>query len=441
MKSIVAILSLLLIPLSVALATSFSDVPATYPYALSIAELNKKGVILGDKNPDGTKETTTFRPYDSLNRAEILTLLYRASGRTPRAVLSACFPDVPLDAWFSSVICTALRDGFVQGYPDGNFRPEKTVVRVEAMKMVLRVLGFTVPELSQEDRLSLDLLGVTHSSWYAPYLHRAITLQLVPEDLMKNNEFIPDKELLRGEAAEMIYRALSTNDLLPSEDVPQEDSMSGEITPTGATLVAFPLHRTGATGARGAASFAFDLDAAGTILVESANLSNAGGSISCYLYLLGESGFSSEFFIGYEEGNACFIRAALRVGRYQLEVRTPNEGEEFSLDAEPSSGDGNDGFVEATSLRVGYPRAGALPAHDYEDWFRFTMIEAADRKVDLSSSAHLSCTVFPGADVDLFGEEGPACDSTYSYPPGTYYVSVKRSPPAGNSLSYTIELR
>ena len=443
MKKFLFGLTLLLPPLAVAYATAFSDVPATHPYALAIAELNKEGVILGDKNPDGTKEVTTFRPEASLNRAELLALLYRASGRTPRAVLSACFPDVPADAWFSSVVCTALKDGFVQGYPDGNFRPENTVVRVEAMKMVLTVLGFTVPELSQDDRLSLDFLGVTHSSWYAPFLHRALTLQIVPERLMANNTFIPDAALLRGEAAEMIFRAMNTDDLLPSEDVPQEEGENeGTVTPTGAVLVAFPLHRTGETGARGAASFAFDLDTPGTVLVEAANLSSSDSGVSCYLYLLGESGFSNEFFVGYEENGACLIRGALRAGRYQVEVRTPNEGEEYSLDAEPSSGDGNDGFIEAMSLRTGNPRAGALPANDYEDWFRFVVTGAAEeRKVTLSSSTNLSCTIFPGENVDLFGEQGPACNAAYSYPPGTYYVSVKRPAPASASLSFTIELR
>jgi hypothetical protein len=441
-KSIAATLSLLLsiTTPAAAFATTFSDVPPTYPYALAIAELNKRGIILGDNNGDGSKEVTTFRPHAPLNRAELLTLLYRASGRTARAVYSACFPDVPVAAWFSAVVCTAFRDAFVKGYPDGYFRPENVVVRVEALKMILNVLGFTVPELSQDDRLSLDFLGVTHGSWYAPFLHRALTLQLIPEEMLRNNTFIPDAKLLRGEAAEMMYRALSTDDLLPGEDVPQEEGIQEDVTPTGATLVAFPLHRTGTTGQRGASSYAFDLEDDGTVLVEAANLS-VGGTISCYLYLLGSSGFSSEFFIGYEEGSSCFIRGALRAGHYQLEVRTKAEGEEYSLDADPSSGDGNDGFIEATSLRVGYPRAGVLPAHDYEDWFRFTIATQAARRVDLSTSANLTCTIFPGADVDLFGEEGPACEKTYTYPPGTYYISVKRPPPATSSLSYTIQLR
>ncbi len=444
MKRIFLSISLLLTPVGTAFATTFSDVPPTFPYAVAIAELHRKGIILGDNNPDGTKEVTTFRPEASLNRAELLTLLYRASGRTPRSVYDACFPDVPEGAWFGSVVCTALRDGFVQGYPDGNFRPENVVVRVEAMKMVLRVLGFTVPELSQEDRLSLDLLGVTHSSWYAPYLHRALTLKIVPERLIIENEFIPDRELLRGEAAEMIYRALNTDDLLPNEDIAQNEEATenfSEVTPTGATLVAFPLHRTGETKTRGAASFAFDLDEPGTVLVEAANLSSGGTKISCYLYLLGESGFSSEFFIGYEEGTSCFIRGALRPGRYQVEVRTPSEGEAFSLDAEPSSGDGNDGFVEATTLRFGSPRAGALTPNDYEDWYRFDISGNPEQKVAISSSTTLSCMIFPAENVDLFGEQGPECDSVYMFSPGTYYVSVKRAPPAGNSLSYTIELR
>lgn len=433
-----ASVAVLFLPTASALASPFTDVPNNYPYAEALEELRERGVMTGDRNPDGSLKNTV-RPLDPLNRAELLALVYRAAGRTPRQVHEGCRKDVPQGAWFSATVCDAIAEGFVQGYPDGTFKPEQEVIRVEAIKMILKVLGFTIPELSQEDRLSLDLLGVTHGSWYAPFLHRALTLKLVPETLIEENVFIPDAPLLRGEAAELISRALTTEDLLPTEEVP--DVREEEVLPTGAVLTAFPLHRTGQTGERGAASYAFDLNSAGTILVEATNLSETPGSVSCFLYLLGESGFSSEFFVGYEEGSSCFIRAALRPGRYQLEVRTPNEGQDFSLDAEPSSGDGNDGFLEAVSLRPGYPRAGVLPAGDFEDWFRFTIAEPKQRLVNLSSSAKLDCTIYPGEDVDLFGEQGPQCDALYEYTPGTYYISVKRTPPATKSHSYTIELR
>lgn len=440
MKRFIASIATLLIPVAPALASPFTDVPDSHPYAAAIADLHARGVVTGDRNPDGSLKYT-FRPGDDLNRAEFAALVSRAAGRTPRAVGAGCRTDLPPEKWFSVMICDLIQAGFVQGYPNNTFGPENKVIAVEGIKMVLTILGFTVPELSQEDRLSLDLLGVTHGSWYAPFLHRALVLQLIPAALTKENTFLPDAPLLRGEAAEMIHRALNTEDLLPTEEVPREPGEEEEMLPTGAVLTAFPLHRTGKTGERGAASYAFDLTSAGTILVEATNLSETPGSISCFLYLLGESGFSHEFFVGYEEGSSCFIRAALRPGRYQLEVRTKTEEQDFSLDAEPSSGDGNDGFLEAISLRPGTPRAGVLPAHDYEDWFRFTIDETKRRLVNLSSQAKLNCTIYPGEDVDLLGEQGPQCGVLYEYPPGTYHISVKRASPATKSYPYTIELR
>jgi hypothetical protein len=471
-KRLLAVLVGVAIPLSLAHARAFSDVPDDYPYEKAIYDLQRRNIFTGDKNPDGT-EKGTARPNDPLNRAELLALAYRAADKETRSVYAGCFPDTPIDAWFSDVVCTAKHNGDVQGNPNGKFLPEEHVNRVEAIKIILNTMGFSIPTLTQEDRLSLDFLSVTHSSWYAPYLHRALALDLIPTALTAGNEFDPSSPLLRGEAAEILYRALNTEDLLPedqdvddtedTEDTTDDDTVDetddttddqtddatdttddqtdvGE-TPTGATLVTFPIHRTGQTGERGATAYAFDLSEPGTVLVESTNLTSASTGISCYLYLLGDSGFSSEFFVGYQENGSCYIRAALRAGRYQVEVRSVSEGAEYSLDATPSTGDGNDGFTEAIALRVGSPRTSSLIANDYEDWYRFRVGSNETHRVKLSSSDSLPCSIYPSEDVDLFGFQGPQCGDSYDYPPGTYYISIKKTPPAAGSQSYTIELR
>ncbi len=426
-----------------AFAGPFPDVPDEYPYATSIGELKELKIMRG--NPDGTGT-----PERLLNRAELLTLLYRTTDRIPRSVYGDCFDDVK-EGWYEDVVCDAAHEGFVGGFPDHTFKAEQFVTRVEFFKMLLNVMGFTVPELSQADKLSIDFLGnVTHSAWYAKYLHRALSLKLVPEAYIVENMFDPSLPVTRGEAAEMIARAMRTEDIFFQEEMEEEmeeESATDEQTDvseeeegaTGAPVVPFPIHRSAETGDRGTSTFVFDLPEDDTILIHATH--KAGASVSCFLYLLEESGFSYEFFIGYKEDNACLIRASVPAGHYQVEVRTDAPGEMFALDAEPTSGDGNDGFAQAVTLRPGFARSGALTPDDYQDLFKFKILKAETRRLTCSSSAKIGCSIAPWSDVDLFGEQGPLPGLASVYQPGTYYLFVTRAYPASASQAYTIDLR
>ena len=451
----------ILIPFSVALAEQFRDVPKDHPYATEIYGLQKLGVFTGDTNPDGTPKGTA-RPEDPLQRDELLALTYRANDEEVRNIYNNCFPDVA-GLWSESIICTAKHNGDVQGYPDGTFGASNHVNNVETLKIVLTTLGFAIPKMTLKNQVGIDYKNVNVKSWYAPYLLAGVLHGLIPPEQTEDNDYRPEDKTTRAQAAYIIYHAsmipeedrlkLPTEEDTEDEDEETEDDESSssssssetnndeEVTPTGATLADFPLHRTGQTGERGTTAFAFDLSEPGTVLVEAVNLTSASTGIGCFLYLLGESGFSHEFFVGYEEGGSCTIRAALRAGKYQVEVRSRSEGAEYSLDVAPSEGDGNDGFIEAVSLRVGSPKTSTLIGNDFEDWYRFRVGSTQSHRVKLTSAHNLSCAIYPAEDVDLFGFEGPSCGKTYEYPSGTYYVSVKKTEEAAGSQTYTVELR
>lgn len=426
-----AVIISLVIPF-VASAAAFPDVPANHPSADAIYDLQRQGIIRG--SDDGM-----YYPDKELNRAEGLTLLLRAAEIEVRDVYKGCFPDSN-GTWYEATVCQAVQNGIVSGYPDGMFHGDRIINTVEFLKILLNALEFSVPDLSLGDQVGIDFKNVNVKSWYAKYLFRAMEFNLIPTALIANNDFRPDGSVNRSQAAEMIYRALNIERAERSSERGTTSSESS-VTPTGATLVDFPVHQTGKTGERGATAFAFDLATPQTILVEAANLTSTSTGVSCFLYLLGESGFSSEFFIGYQEGGSCSIRAALRAGRYQVEVRTKSEGADYSLDANASQGDGSDGFIEATALLVGSTKNAQLIAQDYEDWFRFRVDSKTAHRVMLSSSSDLACSIYPSEDVDLFGFEGPVCGESYDYPPGTYYVSVKKKAEAAGTQTYSVELR
>ena len=139
---------------------SFSDVSSSAWYCQSVSTLSDMGVITG--YPNGT-----FRPEANITRAEFATLLSRFT--EAKTVATTSFSDTA-SHWARSTIETASANGWVTGYPDGTFRPNNSITRAEAMAMLNRMLG-RLPE-SNRDLLS-GMTTFTDNSdsaqWY--YLH------------------------------------------------------------------------------------------------------------------------------------------------------------------------------------------------------------------------------------------------------------------------------
>ena len=79
---------------------------------------------------------------------------------------------------------------------------------------------------------------------------------------------------------------------------------------------------------------------------------------------------------------------------------------------------------------------------DLHDWYSFVVSSEENMTVEITNASELDCIVYAMSDVDLFGFTGPECNQSYSYPPGTYYVSVSRR--VSSRLirkTYTIQLR
>jgi hypothetical protein len=108
----------------------FPDVPSSHSNNNAIQYLYNEGIVGG--YPDGT-----FKPSNTVNRAELLKILIAGMEVDLDAGGYAnCFPDVK-DEWFAKYVCYAKEQEWIGGYPDGTFRPADTVNKVEALKMLL----------------------------------------------------------------------------------------------------------------------------------------------------------------------------------------------------------------------------------------------------------------------------------------------------------------
>ena len=109
----------------------YSDVAATSWYNTAVSTLSSMGIITG--YPDGT-----FRPNAAITRAEFAAIAARFDNDGDKT--AAKFSDIATH-WARDEISIAYNNGWITGYPDGTFGPQRDITRAETMTLVNRVLN------------------------------------------------------------------------------------------------------------------------------------------------------------------------------------------------------------------------------------------------------------------------------------------------------------
>ena len=109
----------------------YSDVAATSWYNTAVSTLSSMGIITG--YPDGT-----FRPNAAITRAEFAAIAARFNNDGDKT--AAKFSDIA-NHWAKDEISIAYNNGWITGYPDGTFGPQRDITRAETMTLVNRVLN------------------------------------------------------------------------------------------------------------------------------------------------------------------------------------------------------------------------------------------------------------------------------------------------------------
>ena len=112
---------------------TFIDVPANAWYAAAVGEMTGFSLVNG-------YEDGSFRPEDTITRAEFVTILTRFPHDDIGTEQS--FADVPAAHWAYSAVQTALAQGWVSADDaDSTFRPDEAITRAEVVTILNRVLG------------------------------------------------------------------------------------------------------------------------------------------------------------------------------------------------------------------------------------------------------------------------------------------------------------
>jgi len=167
------------------IASHFTDIQKD-----SLDYMYKQHVI--DGYPDGT-----FRPLDNINRAELVKLLMSGANIAPDLTLRNCFWDVGIADWYVGWVCTAKEKGWIEGYPDGSFKPDNPVNKAEAAKIINGVLNVQV-----FDKVAHSFSDVPVKAWFFQYVNNLADLYYVDW----NKSFLPAASINRGDVAEIVFR-------------------------------------------------------------------------------------------------------------------------------------------------------------------------------------------------------------------------------------------
>ena len=122
----------LLLDKDVAITVSFSDVAENAWYAEAVNTLASLGIV------DGVGGGL-YAPERAITRAEFTVIAMRFAHLDTGG--ENIFSDVSRSDWFYDQVVGSVKYGWINGYADGTFRPNNTITRAEVTTIVNRMLG------------------------------------------------------------------------------------------------------------------------------------------------------------------------------------------------------------------------------------------------------------------------------------------------------------
>ncbi len=179
---------------------SFPDMNGRDPELMQAVQfLGSKGIVSGKGNGN-------FMPDSLLTRAEFTTMLVKAFNAMDETAKES-FSDVEPPQWHYPFIASSEKNHIVEGYPDGTFKPDRTIERQEMTAIGARFLHerkhYYYPS-NPEEYLNRFVDKETVSKWAKPTMSLAVKQRLI--DVPADKQIKAREAVTRGEAARMLYR-------------------------------------------------------------------------------------------------------------------------------------------------------------------------------------------------------------------------------------------
>lgn len=149
----------------------------------------------------------TFKPDQPVNRVEALKIIsLGAKIEVPESsTVNLTFNDIKNGEWYIKYLSKAVELNIVQGYTDGTFKPTQTVNLVENLKMLINTKKINVVNIRVPANPYADAIS---TEWYAKYVQYAKDRNWLTPD--SENMIYPSQGMTRGKLAQLIYNSQKT---------------------------------------------------------------------------------------------------------------------------------------------------------------------------------------------------------------------------------------
>lgn len=128
--------------------------------------------------------------------------LFARKAATP--VIEKTFTDVPADFWAGDAIKDLCSRGYINGYPDDSFKPDRQISRAEFIAILNKALN--LPSFKPDQA---DFEDVASADWFYESVENAVHAGIVKG---YGKIFLPDRGISREEMAAILVKALGSND-------------------------------------------------------------------------------------------------------------------------------------------------------------------------------------------------------------------------------------
>ena|GEM_PF-578160 len=193
--AIAALCLALLLCLSAVASTDMSDTSGHWAEVYIKRWIND-GLITG--YPDGQ-----FKPDNSITRAEMAVLVNRAFD-IPKNNSRNIFSDIKPSDWFYDEVISGQAAGYISGYTDGTFKPNKPITRQEAASLIMKLLNL---EPGNANAINAFIDKQSIDEWASSGVNGVITHGLMGG--FPDKTFGPRKNITRAETVVTLDKALS----------------------------------------------------------------------------------------------------------------------------------------------------------------------------------------------------------------------------------------
>ncbi|MFF2886269.1 S-layer homology domain-containing protein [Paenibacillus sp. NPDC057967] len=156
-----------------------------------------------------------FEPTRAITRAEFASIISKALGLVNISG-SVNYTDVAAGAWYSDAVAAVAELGFMNGYPDGAYRPTQQITREETMVIVARVLDYLDSKNGLSDsEVDRILGGYSDLEQLSDWSRKDIAFTVREGIIMGNNGKLSVKDqVTREQVAAIIVRLLEYAEIL-----------------------------------------------------------------------------------------------------------------------------------------------------------------------------------------------------------------------------------